>query len=88
MIRIDARELAPPEPFERVIAALSRMPAGEEVLLILDREPVPLYRFLQANGYAYATQRFPDGRVEVSIREQTPGERGGGAAQEPDQGPD
>ena len=72
MIVVDARELDPPEPFERVIDALARLEAGEEVLLILDREPVPLYRFLQANDYEYATERFPDGRVEVRIRERAP----------------
>jgi uncharacterized protein (DUF2249 family) len=69
MIRIDARGLDPPEPFERVVEALAKLPSGEEVLLILDREPIPLYRFLVNNQYRYHADRFSDGRVEVRIWE-------------------
>ena len=46
MIIVDARGLPPPEPFERVIDALGRMGHDESVRLIVDREPLPLLRFL------------------------------------------
>ena len=66
---IDARALEPPGPFERVIDALADLPLGEKVLLIINREPMPLYRFLLNNGYAYKSSPFPDGRFEIEIWE-------------------
>ena len=69
MIRIDARSLEPPEPFERVMEAISELEPGGEILLILTREPVPLYRVLERNGYCWNATRFDDGRVEILIRE-------------------
>jgi len=71
VILVDARGLEPPEPFERVIDALARLQPEEEVLLLLDRAPVPLYRFLHANAYEYTSASFPDGRVEVRIRDRS-----------------
>jgi Uncharacterized conserved protein (DUF2249) len=39
-------------------------------VLILDREPAPLYQVLERNGYAWrTTHHADDGRVEVRIRE-------------------
>jgi uncharacterized protein (DUF2249 family) len=64
---IDARELEPPEPFERVMEALSVMEPGGAVLLILNRQPYPLYRVLERNGYRYRATQFPDGRFEIEI---------------------
>jgi TusA-related sulfurtransferase len=69
MIRIDARGLEPPGPFERVMEALSELEPGGEVLLILNREPFPLYHVLERNGYAWKTASFDDGRFEILIRE-------------------
>ncbi|MFM9885653.1 MAG: DUF2249 domain-containing protein [Burkholderiales bacterium] len=70
MITIDARGLDPPEPFERVIDALAKLEPGEEVLLILDREPAPLYRFLAKNGYRFEPKRCDDRRYEIRIWEE------------------
>ena len=69
MVRIDARGLEPPEPFERVMEALSELEPGGEILLILNREPFPLYRVLERNGYAWKAASFDDGRFEILIRE-------------------
>jgi uncharacterized protein (DUF2249 family) len=66
---IDARHLLPPEPFERVVDALATLGEGETVLLILEREPLPLYQFLENNHYEWAANSEPDGRVVVRIRE-------------------
>ena len=67
---IDARELEPPEPFERVMEALSEMEPGGKILLILNREPFPLYRVLERNGYRHSAKPFPDGRFEIEISEE------------------
>lgn len=73
MIRIDARGLEPPEPFERVMQALCDLAPGDEVLLVLDREPHPLYRVLERNDYVWKTTHHDDdGRFEIVIRERTP----------------
>ena len=64
---IDARDLEPPEPFERVMDALSDLEPGGQVMLILNREPFPLYRVLQLNGYQHQTTAFSDGRFEIVI---------------------
>ena len=64
---IDARDLEPPEPFERVMEAISELEPGGQVMLILNREPFPLYRVLQLNGYRYKTTAFADGRFEIVI---------------------
>jgi uncharacterized protein (DUF2249 family) len=69
MITIDARQLEPPEPFERVIDALGKLAPGDQVLLILDREPRPLYRFLSSNNYGYQATWTEDGACEVRIWE-------------------
>jgi uncharacterized protein (DUF2249 family) len=70
---IDARGLEPPGPFERVVAALSRLQPQERVLLMLDREPRPLFRFLLDNGYGYSVRWVdePGSWCEVTIWEPT-----------------
>ncbi len=48
--------------------ALCDLPPEEELLVVLDREPFPLYRVLERNGYAWHTSALDDGRYEVVIR--------------------
>lgn len=69
MIVIDARDLEPPEPFERVMEALSDLAPGDRINLILNREPHPLYRVLERNGYLYEPKWYDDGRCEILIWE-------------------
>jgi uncharacterized protein (DUF2249 family) len=66
---VDARGLQPPEPFERVVAALTELALGDRMKLIIHQEPRPLYRFLERNRYAYTTESFADGRFEIVIWE-------------------
>lgn len=66
-IVVDARDLEPPEPFERVMEALCALKPGDDVLLVLTREPFPLYRVLERNGYTWKTTGFDDGRFEIRI---------------------
>lgn len=71
---IDARGLPPPQPFELVMEALCDLAPGDEILLVLEREPTPLYQVLERNGYTWTTTHHPDeGRVEVCIRERPRG---------------
>lgn len=62
---IDGRGLEPPEPFVLVTDALSVCPPGDAVLLLLSREPHPLYRALDLNGYSHRTRQTADGTFEI-----------------------
>ena len=67
MIVIDARGLEPPAPFERVMEALCELQPDQRILLILEREPFPLYRVLERNGYAHRTRQSDQGHFEIEI---------------------
>jgi uncharacterized protein (DUF2249 family) len=64
---IDARGLEPPEPFVLTMDALDRLPQGEKLLLLLYREPYPLYKALANNGFCHEAEHLPDGTVEILI---------------------
>lgn len=64
---VDARYLEPPEPFVVTLEALDHLPAGEKLLLLLFREPHPLYTVLRNNGFAYESELQDDGTFEILI---------------------
>jgi uncharacterized protein (DUF2249 family) len=65
---IDARRLPPPEPMELTLAALDDLVPGGEIVLLLYREPVPLYGILEQNGCTHETELAPDGTFTIRIR--------------------
>lgn len=64
---VDARFMEPPEPFVATMEMLDRLQPGEQMLLLLYREPHPLYRVLKQNGHAYETELTADGTFEILI---------------------
>lgn len=64
---IDGRDLAPPEPLELALAELATLAPGEELVMLLRCEPLPLYAVLERNGFGYRTRLMPDGSNEVRI---------------------
>ncbi len=64
---IDVRNLEPPEPFERVMEGLDRLEAGDTLRVVIDRRPVPLFRVLERNGYAYSEAPGADSLLEIVI---------------------
>ena len=66
-VTIDGRSLSPPEPFERTMEALDGLAAGDEVLLILNCRPQPLYRALIRNGFAWRETPRDDGSLAIRI---------------------
>jgi uncharacterized protein (DUF2249 family) len=64
---VDARQMEPPEPFVKTMEGLDELKDGEKLLLLLYREPHPLYRTLALNGYTYRASTEPDGTVEILI---------------------
>lgn len=64
---VDARYMEPPEPFVQTIEMLDRLQPGEKMLLLLFREPHPLYKILRQNGHDYETELTADGTFEILI---------------------
>jgi uncharacterized protein (DUF2249 family) len=66
---IDVRWLEPPEPFERIVGALTTLAPGERLKVLIHREPLPLFAMLRDNGYEYTAARRADGMFELCIWE-------------------
>lgn len=67
-ICIDGRDMQPPEPLEKTIAALDTLPPDGEVRLLLYCHPVPLFNILRNNGYVWQEMTQDDGTREIVIR--------------------
>ena len=68
---VDARGLMPPEPLNLTLEALDTLPPDGEVILLLYREPGPLYDILRRNGYVHRTETNSNGDVSIHIRHAT-----------------
>lgn len=64
---LDVRYLEPPEPMERLVEALDDLPRGDRLRMLIHREPYPVYRMLELNGYRFSTTTLDDGTFEVLI---------------------
>jgi len=64
---IDGRLLTPPEPLELTLAALDDLAEGEEIVLLVNCQPRPLYRVLQRAAFAWREVAAPDGSFEIHI---------------------
>ena len=67
MVEIDVRDLPPPEPFETIMRALQKLPAGETLQVLIHREPFPLYDALRSSGYAWQTTALADDSFKITI---------------------
>lgn len=66
-IVLDVCGLEPPEPLERILEALSDLAPGRRLCVMIGREPFPLYRILEQNGFAHQTRCREDFIYEVLI---------------------
>jgi uncharacterized protein (DUF2249 family) len=64
---LDVRGLPPPEPFELIIGALQKLPAGDYLHVHIHREPYPLYQVLLDGGYVWQTAELEDGSFSIRI---------------------
>ena len=70
---LDNRQLDPPEPMVRTLAALEALPPGQVLAALLCREPVFLFQELQKRGHSWRGGFEPDGTTyRVLIRAGTP----------------
>ncbi|MEP7216299.1 MAG: DUF2249 domain-containing protein [Anaerolineaceae bacterium] len=61
-IHLDNRGLQPPEPLVRILEALSGMSPEDQLVALMDREPLMLYPELERRGYTWT---FVDGETQV-----------------------
>lgn len=71
-ILVDGRGLEPPEPLQRVLAALDAAEPRQTVRLLLPREPFPLYPLLAARGWRHDTLVQADGSYVIRIYRAAP----------------
>jgi len=65
---IDGRDMVPPEPLELTLAALDTLPEGEELVLLVNCHPVPLFEILRRNKATWTETTHADGTHEIRIR--------------------
>ena len=70
MAQVDARPIIAGggEPFETIMAAVSRLPEGEDLVVLAPFEPVPLEGVLSAQGFAYEATELGGGDWQVVLR--------------------
>jgi uncharacterized protein (DUF2249 family) len=64
---LDVGGLEPPEPMVLILEALDRLEQRQRLRVLIDREPHPLYRVLERNGFAHSISTRPDFRFELLI---------------------
>ena len=65
---LDTSGLMPPEPMMLTLEHLEQLAAGQVLKIRTDREPVLLYRELDARGHKYCGTPLPAGEFRVLIR--------------------
>jgi uncharacterized protein (DUF2249 family) len=66
-ITIDVRNMEPPEPLVLIMDTIGDFAQGDRLKVIIDCEPLPLYRMLDRNGYAHETVPGTVSVREISI---------------------
>jgi len=68
-IRLDNRDLEPPEPMVRILAAAEKLGPNETLSALLRREPVFLFPQLEKRGFRWLGGFSPDGATyELTVR--------------------
>lgn len=71
---LDNRDLDPPEPMVRTLAAVEELQPGEVLCALLCREPIFLLPELQARGHAWQGGFEPGGAYKLLVRKGLPQE--------------
>jgi uncharacterized protein (DUF2249 family) len=68
-VKLDNRDLEPPEPMVRILAAAEKLEPGETLSALLRREPVFLFPQLEKRGYHWLGGFTPDGATyQLTVR--------------------
>ena len=63
VVRLDSRDLDPPEPMVRILAATEKMASGEVLSALLCREPIFLFPELAKRGHSWRGGFEADGKT-------------------------
>lgn len=66
-LRMDLRDLAPPEPMQRILDALEALEPSRCLEALTPFRPVPLLSLLDDMGYAWHVAMADDGHARVTI---------------------
>jgi len=64
---LDARDMAPPEPFDRATAILRQLQPGQYLRMLHRRVPYPLFEFCRAMSLDYSVNEDATVTCEVII---------------------
>lgn len=68
-VKLDSRDLDPPEPMVRILAAADQLGPGQTLSALLRREPVFLFPQLEKRGFRWLGGFMPDGATyELTVR--------------------
>jgi uncharacterized protein (DUF2249 family) len=69
VVRLDNRDLDPPEPMVRILGAAEKLAPGQTLSALLRREPVFLFPHLERRGFRWLGRFTPDGTTyELTVR--------------------
>lgn len=66
-LSLDVRGMEPPEPLVRVFEVIDGFVPGDELRLIIDCHPMPLFRLLEKDGFAWRQDPGSDSVYEITI---------------------
>jgi len=66
-IKLDVRELPPPEPMTQILLALSQLIENQTLEVTHRREPFPLYEKLEENGWKYRCEKIKEDHFVIKI---------------------
>jgi hypothetical protein len=64
---LDAREMAPPEPFDKATAILRKLERGQYLRMLHRRVPYPLFDFCRALSLDYSVKETPAADFEIIV---------------------
>ncbi len=67
IIELDVSGLEPPEPMQRILAALTTLGEGSSLLIHHHREPLLLYDQLTRRGFQWKTEKITEGQYKILI---------------------
>jgi len=71
-ITLDVRGMEPPEPLEKVLAAIEGFGYGDRLKVVIDCHATPLFRILERSGFAYREDAGTGSRYEITIWRRPP----------------
>lgn len=73
-VRLDLRDLAPPEPMRRALEAVEMLGTADVLEILTDREPMLLHRELDRRGHGYVCNASGQGFATTirKLREDKP----------------